>query len=338
MSTETVNTASNASEGKKIRMKNLAHALELIDNAMSFWTWNTKIAVFPELFLTGFPIKEDVKQWMNKACFYMPDEETDKLAEKAVEHGIYIVGHGYELDKDWTNRYFNTIFIINPNGKIILKYRKNYTLCGTPPHDILNEYIKKYGEKSLFPVVNTSIGKLGCLGSIDSIFPENARCLAMNGAEVILMPASTAYGLGGHKGMEGWTLLCKARAYENSVYYAVANHGPYVGTVKPYYPCGKSMIIDYKGEEVVVADGDGECVIKGMVDINTSRRERTHGFLSPLSRLRTELYVPYYKKSFWPPNLQQKRPFEKNIYEEGKKIRGKIISALIKKGIFVDVE
>jgi len=93
---KTVNTASNATEAKKIRMENVDRAIKLIDDAMSFWRWDTKIVVFPEFFLTGFPIKENVKEWMDKGCYHIPGDETDRLGEKAIEYDLYIVGNGYE--------------------------------------------------------------------------------------------------------------------------------------------------------------------------------------------------------------------------------------------------
>ncbi|MEK0326822.1 MAG: nitrilase-related carbon-nitrogen hydrolase, partial [Nitrosopumilus sp.] len=106
---------------KEIISENLNRDLELIDGFMKFGG-KPKIIQFPEFFLSGFWTGRSMKDWLEVAI-QMPGDETDKIAQKAIEHNIYIAGNNYEVDPEWPGRYFNTSFLINPQGKIILKYR-----------------------------------------------------------------------------------------------------------------------------------------------------------------------------------------------------------------------
>ena len=82
---------------------------------------------------------------------------------------------------------FNTNFIIGPEGDIVLKYHKwhipAYIGLGTSPHDLFTEYCEKIGGdiKDLFPVIDTSIGKLGTMTCHDGCTPEVSRALGYNG-------------------------------------------------------------------------------------------------------------------------------------------------------------
>ena len=136
------------------------------------------------------------------------------------ERGCYIVGNLYERDDDWPGRLFNTSFIVDPDGQIILKYRKNngpnnLNTTYTGPGDVYTEYTERYGEDSMFPVADTDIGRLGCLTCTDVVFPEMARCLALRGAEVLIHPTAEPYAPEG----EAWDVLRRARAYENLCYF-----------------------------------------------------------------------------------------------------------------------
>jgi len=132
---------------------------------------------------------------MRKVAIEIPGEETDKLAAKARKYNSYIFGASYELDADWPDRYFNCGFIIDPAGEIALKYRKiqcGVIETGCSPHEVLDEYFERYGYDSLFPVLDTPIGKLGLLICADGLFgPKVARALAMKGAEILCFPIST---------------------------------------------------------------------------------------------------------------------------------------------------
>ena len=89
------------------------------------------------------------------------------------------------------DRFFNVGFILNPQGEVILQHYKvsplfpvEHSVC---PHDILDWWLARYGRNldAFWPVVDTEIGRLGIMMANEGSYPENARALAMNGAEVV---------------------------------------------------------------------------------------------------------------------------------------------------------
>ncbi|MFQ5542435.1 MAG: nitrilase-related carbon-nitrogen hydrolase, partial [Candidatus Binatia bacterium] len=168
---------------------NLDRIFELID-----WTLlrlgNVKLVAFSEYGIIGQYRPRSVEEWLPLAET-IPGEVTERIGKKARERSCYITGNLYERDNDWPGRLFNTSFIVSPEGKVILKYRKNngpnnLNTTYTGPGDVYSEYIKRYGEDSMFPVAETEIGRLACLNCTDLVFPEMARCLALRGAEVLI--------------------------------------------------------------------------------------------------------------------------------------------------------
>ena len=92
------------------------------------------------------------------------------------------------------DRVFNIAFVIDPQGRVIHKHYKTAFYQREPntaPSDIWNIYLKKYGDdplrlfQAIFPVARTEIGNIGTLICAEGSYPEAARGLAMNGAEII---------------------------------------------------------------------------------------------------------------------------------------------------------
>jgi predicted amidohydrolase len=82
-------------------------------------------------------------------------------------------------------------FILDPRGEVILQHYKvsplfpvEHSIC---PHDVYDWWVQKYGRtlQAYWPVVDTDIGRLGIMMAREGSYPENARALALNGAEVV---------------------------------------------------------------------------------------------------------------------------------------------------------
>jgi predicted amidohydrolase len=56
----------------------------------------------------------------------IPGEETDMIAATAKELNVFVAAMLYEYDTEWPDRYFNTMFLIDPKGKIVVRHRKMY--------------------------------------------------------------------------------------------------------------------------------------------------------------------------------------------------------------------
>ena len=126
----------------------------------------------------------------------IPGPTTKYLGQLAKEHNMYIIAGIIERDGPVV---YNTSVLINRNGEFQGKYRK-----AALPREEIDGGITP-GDS--FPVFDTDFGKIGMMICWDVSFPEPARMLAMQGAEVIFMPI---WG--------GNLTLAKARAIENQVY------------------------------------------------------------------------------------------------------------------------
>ena len=301
--------------------KNLDRCKELIDYAAGYyWEWPCKLVTFPEYFLQGVttPGKGEKKrgQFVDVAI-EVPGDEIQELAEKAKEYGLFIAGGGIvEKLPDFPGYWFNTGIIIGPSGDVVLKYHKwHIPAClglGTSPHDVFDKYKELFGGdlKSLFPVVDTEIGKLGIYTCYDGWTPEVSRALAFNGGEVLIhstaLPCDLAEGM-----TDTWTLINRARAHDNMVYVVAPDWGR---VEYKYYPenfCpGRSQIIDYHGRVIAEAPYPGESVVGAMIDIEALRRRRTMVTYNYWPDLRTEVFREIYENPIYPPNLFLEHPPE----------------------------
>lgn len=294
--------------------KNLDRVLNMIDFGVGyFWEVPARLVVLPEYFLQGVTTpgkgEHGIESFMKKAIT-IPGPEMDELGKKAQEYGIYIAGGGVvEQVPEFPDRWFNAAFIIGPNGDVILKYHKWHIPAsiglGTSPHDIMDEYKEKIGGdiETLFPVVDTDIGKLGTMTCHDGCTPEVSRALGYNGVEVICHPVALQEAEGVSDPWDFWRFTRKARAHDNMCYLLGSNWG---SVDYDYYPrafCpGNSFIIDYTGMMVREAPYPTEQVIGATIDIEALRWHRSRANHNCWIDIRTEAFRQIYDKPIYPPN------------------------------------
>jgi predicted amidohydrolase len=296
--------------------RNLTRICQLIDWAAREKSHGENLLVaLPESMLHGFPRAQDSLKELLKCCITIPGPETMRLSEKAIEHGVYVVGHAWEVHPDWPGRHFSTAFIIDDRGEVILRYRKlqpAFDIDGyTAPHDIFDAYVERYGEDALFPVVDTPLGKLGCFICYDGLFPEITRCLALKGAEVLIHPTSWL-GVTCSEPHDWWEIQNRMRAIENSCFVIAPNAGHTLNS--PRRPRaqvpGRSMIVDYDGRLLAKAGASGELTIDAVIHLDALRHKRSLIKWNPLPTLRTEMYAHVYTQSVYPPNLWKDKPHQ----------------------------
>jgi len=314
--------------------KNLHRAIDLIERVA---TWNpSKIYVLPEFFLTGAGGVLNATQNRELICVRIPGPEIERLAQCAKNANAYISGMVWEIMDEWPNRYWNTAFIISPEGEICLKYHKHYDPTGkTKPGDVLEEYVARYGEDQLYPVVDTPIGRMGCLVCYDINFPEQARCLALNGAEILLHPTSEGRAPFMLEDFGGWEIGKRSRAYENTCYLISANQGQFLGSDFPTDRMrGRSQIIDFTGRVMNIAETTGETILQVDIEIERLRQKRSQLQMNFLAQLQTEVHARQYaRKKMWPAHMWRNSapPNDFGNIKKGKER----ISALQKEGMFV---
>jgi deaminated glutathione amidase len=285
----------------------LQHRLKIIERvgkqikaSKQFIGQDVKLVVLPEYFTTGFPMGETIEQWQTKGCIANGSEEYKAMADIAIENNIFVSGNWYELDEHFTSIYFQTSFIINPKGETILRYRRLNSMYAPTPHDVLDEYLKHYGADSLFPVADTEIGKLACIASEEILYPEIARCLAINGAEIFLHSSSeVASPIPTQK-----NIAKQARAIENMAYVVSSNSALIADMVIPEASTnGHSQIVNFEGLKLCEAYTGESMVANSYIDLHALRHHRQRpGMSNFLSRQRFELFAPTYNKSIYPAN------------------------------------
>ncbi len=149
-------------------------------------------------FGAGIPIPE-VAENLKEGGTYL-----NAMKLKAKEYNCYIVANLHEKDDD--NHYYNTSVLIGRDGEIVGKYSKT--------HNSMSEFEKGVTPGNEYPVFDTDIGKIGMLICWDAYFPEPARMLTQNGADLIVV---STVGDAAYRHV--------ARAMENGVYVLVSgNH------------------------------------------------------------------------------------------------------------------
>lgn len=296
-----VNKAKNRDEALEIMRNTIARLDKQIFASKAFVGQDTRLIVLPEYFLTSFPLGESIDEWREKACIEIDGEIYELLGKTAQTRDVFISGNAYELDENFPELYFQTSFVIAPNGDVVLRYRRLNSMYAPTPHDVWDKYLDIYGYEGVFPVAKTEIGNLACIASEEILYPEIARCLALRGAEVFCHSSSEIFG------MENTpkNVAKLARAYENMAYVVSANSAGIADIAIPENSTdGGSKIVDYKGL-VTAETAQGESINAfAEIDLHASRRYRRRaGMSNILSRQRFELYAKSYaENSFYPPN------------------------------------
>ena len=286
-----------------------------IFGAKKFIGPSLRLIVLPEYFLTGFPTRENIEQWRDKACFSKDDPIFAQLGDICQRENIFLSGNYYEIDDHFPDFYFQASFIIDPSGKMILNYRRLNSMYSPTPHDVLDKYVEIYGYESLFPVVDTELGKLACIASEEILYPEVARCLMMRGAEVLLHSSSEIASATLSKKNIGK----RARAMENIAYVVSANSAAMIDSlVLANSTDGHSQIVHYDGHILAEALVGESVVANAYIHIEALREYRSRvSMKNYIARQRFELYAPSYNQhSFYPANQFQDEVLPKSAFNE----------------------
>jgi predicted amidohydrolase len=252
-----------------------------------------------------------------------------------------VIGQAKAHHPDWKDRFFNVGFVIDPNGEVIHRHYKvsplfpvEHSVC---PHDIFDWWVEKYGLTldAFWPVVDTEIGRLGIMMANEGSYPENARALALNGAEVVYRGSYPHPATGN----ELFEIQSRARALDNNMYVVAPNMGTYYIDANSDIPIdtfgGRSFIIDYRGQIVGRQEYGGvSTYVAGVIDVEAMRYHRDHAqWNNWLKDLRTELYQVLYRDAIYPKNLYMTREPMKHA-EYRREVIDKQIALMHQRGIW----
>jgi predicted amidohydrolase len=308
-----INQSRDRQEARSLMQTAIDRLGQQIAASLSFIGSGCRLIVLPEYFLTGFPMGESLEDWAEKACLEMSGAEYEALGNIAQKHGIFLAGNAYEVDPHFPGLYFQTCFVLDPGGSVILRYRRLNSLFAPTPHDVWDRYLEIYGLDGVFPVAKTEIGNLAAVASDEILFPEVTRCLAMRGAEVLIHPTSEVYG----QPRSPKEAAKVSRAVENMMYVISANTAGIANSSIPIASVdGGSKIVDYRGL-VLAETGAGESMAAfAELDLAALRRYRRQpGLSNLLSRQRFQAYVESYSQSqFYPSNTMLEGAIERKHF------------------------
>jgi N-carbamoylputrescine amidase len=187
----------------------------------------------------------------------VPGPTTTALAKLAKRYKMAMVIPVYERES--AGVYYNTAAVVDADGSYLGKYRKIHI-----PHTsgFWEKYFFKPGNLG-YPVFQTRYAKVGVYICYDRHFPEGARLLGLNGAEVVFNPSATVAGLSQYL----WKLEQPAHAVANGYFVAASNR---VGTEAPwnigrFY--GSSYFVDPRGNFLAVGSEDKDELVMAEMDL-----------------------------------------------------------------------
>ena len=182
----------------------------------------------------------------------IPGPSTERLAGVCRKAQVYLVLGMLEKDGDLC---FNAAALIGPEG-VVGKYRKVHL-----PFLGVDRFVNS-GDLG-FEVHQTRLGRIGLNICYDGSFPESARTLALNGADMILLPTNWPTGA-----EEFAEFLVNARGLENHVFSVAVNR---VGRERGFRFIGRSRIVNPSGRTLALASPDGEEIIFAEIDPSAAR-------------------------------------------------------------------
>ncbi len=295
-----INRAPDAATARRWMLDNVARVGRQIRAAKLFIGTDVRLVVLPEYFASSYPAGEPLGVWAERAAWAPDGPEYAALCEVAVAQATFISGNSYEVDANFPGLYFQSSFIIDDQGAVVLRYRRLVSMFAPTPHDVWDRYLRIYGLDAVFPVADTVLGRLACIASEEILYPEIARVLALKGAEVLLHSTSEV----GSVRLTPKDVAKRARAYENMAWVVSANSAGILNTDFPTQSTdGMSKVVDFKGEVRAEAGFGESMVANAEIDVEALRRARAKpGMANVLARQRLELFRDFYAGSIYPAN------------------------------------
>jgi predicted amidohydrolase len=222
------------------------------------------LVLFPELFLTGYFTRD----YTSELAEDLKGPSIYQIREMARRYRVKVI-FGFPEKKG--GALYNSACFIDEEGEILGSYQKVHLWDEEPNY---------FEAGTSFPVWDTNIGKIGIMICYDTEFPESARTLALNGAEIILAPTANMAPF-----QHVQQLFIQSRAAENQVFVATTNQ---IGQEESTLFFGESAAADPYGHLIVKCkDQEEELLIE--MDLNLVRQARKFPFY--LKDRRSEYYT-----------------------------------------------
>jgi N-carbamoylputrescine amidase len=216
-----------------------------------------QILCLQEIFNGPYFCPSQDKRWYD-AAEPVPGPTVEKLAPLAAKYQMAMVIPLYE--REMAGVYYNTAAIVDADGTYLGKYRKTHI---PQTSGFWEKYFFRPGNLG-YPVFKTRYATIGAYICYDRHFPEGARALGLNGAEIVYNPSATVAGLSQYL----WKLEQPAHAVANGYFVGAINR---VGTEAPwgigkFY--GSSYFCDPRGQIIACGSEDNDELVVASLDLD----------------------------------------------------------------------
>src|SRR5690242_12614783 len=225
----------------------------------------SQIVCLQEIFYGPYFCAEQTVRWYD-STEPIPNGPTTKLMQSlAKDLRIAIIMPIYQVETEGV--YYNTAAVIHNDGSYLGKYRKTHIPHVAP--GFWEKFYFRLGNLG-YPIFDLGFCKIGVYICYDRHFPEGARALGLNGAEIVFNPSATVAGLSEYL----WKLEQPAHAVANGYFIAAINR---VGTEAPwnigeFY--GSSYYCNPRGQIIAQASRDKDEVLTADLDLDQIREVR----------------------------------------------------------------
>jgi beta-ureidopropionase len=224
-----------------------------------------QVTCLQEIFYGPYFCAEQQTRWYD-FTERIPDGPTVKrMQELAKKHRMAMIVPIYEVEQEGI--YYNTAAVIDSSGNYLGKYRKTHI-----PHVAPGFWEKFYFRPGNlgYPVFDLGFARIGVYICYDRHFPEGARALGLNGAEIVFNPSATVAGLSEHL----WKIEQPAHAVANGYFIGAINR---VGTEAPWnigHFYGSSYFCNPRGQIIASASRDKDEVLVADLDLDQIKEVR----------------------------------------------------------------
>lgn len=211
------------------------------------------LIVFPELITTGYEVGPRFPELAQR----VPGPTVNLIAQRASELGVHVAFGMVTKKAKVESILYNTVILIGPDGDLISQYHKMH---------LRGEERIAFRAGYRLNAFETAFGTVGLLIGWDLAFPEVARSLVLEGAELLVVCANWE-----EPHADEWNAYLQARAYENAVFVAAANR---VGEEPSYTFFGQSGIVGPRGKVYASADEATEGYVVATIDLDEVRQVR----------------------------------------------------------------
>jgi len=210
------------------------------------------LIVFPELITTGYECGVQFTDLAEQ----VPGPIVNLIAQRASDYGTHVL-FGMVAKEKVESILYNAAVLVGPDGEVLGRYNKVH---------LRGEERLAFRSGFRYNVWETEFGPVGAMLGWDLAFPEVARSLALEGAELVCVCADWAT-----PNEDEWRTYLLSRAYENAVYVVGANR---VGEEYSYKFFGNSMIVGPRGQVYGTVDGGEEGYVVARIDLDEIRSHR----------------------------------------------------------------